>query len=92
MDTYRQFDQYVADQSNISFLLHFSNSRSLLQDLLKRNYAENFGTNKSGINDLYAFSYQLAGNKSHFLTNIYTGYKVSTIQESVLNVDSIDIN
>jgi hypothetical protein len=92
MDTYRQFDQYVADQSNISFLLHFSNSRSLLQDLLKRNYAENFGTNKSGINDLYAFSYQLAGNKSHFLTNIYTGYKSSTIQESVLNVDSLDIN
>jgi hypothetical protein len=92
LDTYKQFDQYVADQSNISFLLHFSNSGSLLQDLLKRNYAKNFGTGNSGINDLYAFSYQLTSNKSHFLTNIYTGYKLSTIQESVLNVDSLDIN
>jgi hypothetical protein len=92
LDTYKQFDQYVADQSNISFLLHFSNSGSLLQDLLKRNYAENFGTGNSGIKDLYAFSYQLTSNKSHFLTNIYTGYKLSTIQESVLNVDSLDIN
>ncbi|WP_291401275.1 hypothetical protein [Daejeonella sp.] len=92
MDTHKQFDQYVSDQSNISFLLHFSNSGSLLQDLLKRNYAGNFGTNKSGISDLYAFSYQLTSNKSHFLTNIYTGYKSSTIQESVLNVDSLDIN
>jgi hypothetical protein len=93
MEAFTQFDQFVADQSNISFFLHFSNSGSLMQDLLKKNYAYNFGPNKSGLKDLYAFSYQLTSNKEYFFTNIYTGYKLSTpIQEAILNVDSLNIN
>lgn len=92
-EAFTQFDQFVADQSNISFFLHFSNSGSLMQDLLKKKYAENFNPTKHGIKDLYAFSYQLTSNKDHFFTNIYTGYKLSTpIQETILNVDSLDIN
>ena len=59
-EAFTQFDQLVGDQSNISFILHFNNSTSILKNLLKRNYADNFGNNKHGINDLYAFSYQLA--------------------------------
>jgi hypothetical protein len=92
-EAFTQFDQFVADQSNISFFLHFSNSGSLMQDLLKKNYAENFNPSKHGIKDLYAFSYQLTSNKDHFFTTIYTGYKLSTpIQEAILNVNSIEVN
>lgn len=92
-EAFTQFDQFVADQSNISFFLHFSNSGSLMQNLLKENYAETFGSNKTGLKDLYAFSYQLTSNKDYFFTNIYTGYKLSTpIQEAILNVDSLNIN
>jgi hypothetical protein len=92
-EAFTQFDQFVADQSNISFFLHFSNSGSLMQNLLKENYAETFGANKTGLKDLYAFSYQLTSNKDYFFTNIYTGYKLSTpIQEAILNVDSLNIN
>ena len=88
-ESFRQFDQLVGDQSNISFILHFSNSASILKNLLKRNYAENFGNDKHGIKDLYAVSYQLASNKDHFFTNFYTGYKKSaTTPDAVLSVDS----
>lgn len=88
-ESFRQFDQLVGDQSNISFILHFSNSASILKNLLKRNYAENFGNDKHGIKDLYALSYQLASNKDHFFTNFYTGYKKSaTTPDAVLSVDS----
>ena len=89
-EAFAQFDQFVGDQSNISFILHFNNSASILKNLLKRNYAGNFGNNKHGINDLYAFSYQLASNKNHFFTNFYTGYKKSAATpDDVLSVDSI---
>ncbi len=89
-ESFRQFDQLVGDQSNISFILHFSNSASILKNLLKRNYAENFGNDKHGIKDLYALSYQLASNKDHFFTNFYTGYKKSAATpDAVLSVDSI---
>lgn len=91
-DSFTQFDQFVTDQSNVSFFMHFNNSASLLQDILKRNYALNFENNKPGIKDLYAFSFQLVSNKKHFFTNIYTGYKLSTNQESILIVDSLDTN
>ena len=88
-ESFRQFDQLVGDQSNISFILHFSNSASILKNLLKRNYAENFGNDKHGIKDLYALSYQLASNKDHFFTNFYTGYKKSAVTpDAVLSVDS----
>lgn len=90
---FTQFDQFVADQSNISFFLNFNNSASLLKDLLKKNHAENFESNKTGLKSLYALSYQLTSNKKHFFTNIYTEYKRSTpIQDPVLNVDSIKLN
>jgi hypothetical protein len=89
-EAFTQFDQLVGDQSNISFILHFNNSASILKNLLKRNYAENFGSDKHGIKDLYAFSYQLVSNKDHFFTNFYTGYKKTTATpDAVLSVDSI---
>jgi hypothetical protein len=89
-EAFTQFDQLVGDQSNISFILHFNNSTSILKNLLKRNYADNFGNNKHGINDLYAFSYQLASNKDHFFTNFYTGYKKSAVTpDDDFSVDSI---
>ena len=90
-DAFTQFDQLVGDQSNISFILHFNNSASILKNLLKKNYAENFGSDKNGIKDLYAFSYQLASNKDHFFTNFYTGYKkIAATPDAVLSVDSIE--
>jgi hypothetical protein len=90
-EAFTQFDQLIGDQSNISFILHFNNSANILKNLLRKNYAENFGSERHGIKDLYALSYQLASNKDHFFTNFYTGYKkLAAIPDAVLSVDSIE--
>ena len=92
-EAFTQFDQLVGDQSNISFILHMNNSASLLKNLLKPNYAQNFGINNHGLKDLYALSYQLASNKDHFFTNFYTGYKnLAPRPEPAFFVDSIKSN
>lgn len=89
---FNQFDQLVADQSNISFLFHINNSGSLIKNLLKRNYSQNFSSDKYGLKDLYALSYQLISNKEHFFTNFYTGYKnnPAATDPQLISVDSID--
>lgn len=72
---FTQFDQFIADQSNISFLMHFGNSGSLMKSLLKKTYSGSFTSEKYGLKDFYGVSYQLTSNKDHFLTNFYMGYK-----------------
>ena len=74
-ETYKQFDQLVADQSNISFLLQFNNSGSLLRNLLKKQYSLLLDNNQYGFKDFYGLSYQLTSNKDHFFSNFYLGYK-----------------
>jgi len=72
---YIQFDQLVADQSNISFVVYLNNARNLLRNSIKSNYSQIFRSNNYGIKDLYALSYQLTSNNEYFFTNFYTGYK-----------------
>jgi len=92
-DAFKQFNQYVAEESNISFLMHLTNSEGLMQDLLKKNFAESFKPGKGGIKNLYAFTYQLTSTKKKFFINLYTGYKASTpTYQSNFIVDSIKNN
>lgn len=74
-EAFNLFDQLIADQSNISFVLHLKNAQFLLKNSLKSNYAQVFSSNYYGIKDLYALSYQLTSNGEYFFTNFYTGYK-----------------
>lgn len=91
-EAFQQFDQLVADQSNVSFFFHFNNSGSLLRSLLKSSYSQNFSGNKYGLKDLYALSYQLTSNKEHFFINFYTGYKnaATPTDPLLISVDSTD--
>jgi hypothetical protein len=90
---YTQFDQLVADQSNISFVLYINNATFLLRNTLKSNYDKNFKSKNYGLKDLYGISYQLTSNNEYFFTNFYTGYKnINTASESDLFVDSIGNN
>lgn len=92
-DAYIKFDQLVADQSNVSFVLYLNNAETLLRNSLKSNYSEIFRSKNYGIKDLYALSYQLTSNKEYFFTNFYTAYKnIKTASEPDLFVDSIGSN
>lgn len=74
-ESFTRFDQLVADQSNISFLLQLKNSGNLLQSLLKRDYSQILKNEGYGINKFYGLSYQLTSNTEHFFTNFYLGYE-----------------
>ncbi len=74
---FTKFDQLVADQSNISFILHVKNSQNLLKNLLKRDYANILNSDQYGFKNFYGFSYQLTSNSKHFFTNFYLGYENS---------------
>lgn len=76
-ESFKQFEQLIADQSNISFLIHFNNSSSLLESLLKPDYSDLFKDQNYGFGNFYGFSYQLSSNKDHFFTNFYLGNKAS---------------
>ncbi len=92
-EAFVQFDQLVADQSNVSFVLYLSNAEILLRNALKSNYSQIFRSKNHGIKDLYALSYQLTSNNEYFFTNFYTAYKnIKTASEPDLFVDSIGSN
>ena len=89
-DAYTQFDQLVADQSNISYAIYLSNARSLLNSSLKKSYSSNLSSSRYGFKDLYAISFQLSSNKDYFFTNFYTGYKnIRLAPDPQLFVDSL---
>ena len=88
--SYVRFDQLVADQSNISFLLQLKNSESLLKTLLKKEYSEVLSSRQYGLKDFYGISYQLTSNTDHFFSNFYSGYSSTTAVTSDSLVYSID--
>ncbi len=74
-ESFLQFDQLIADQSNISFLLQFNNSRSLLGSLLAKEYSQILTSKDYGFRNFYGLSFQLTSNTRHFFSNLYLGYK-----------------
>ena len=82
--SFNRFDQLIADQSNISFLLQLKNSKSLMKTLLKKE-SFNIFSKRFGNKDFYGISYQLTSNADYFFTNFYTGYE----SETAVSVDTL---
>jgi hypothetical protein len=88
--SFTRFDQLVADQSNISFLLQLRNSESLLKTLLKKEYSQVLSSTQYGLKEFYGISYQLTSNSDHFFSNFYSGYNNTTAVTSDTLVYSKD--
>ena len=73
--SFTRFDQLVADQSNVSFLLQLNNSGGVLKTILRKEYSSIFKSDEYGFKDFYGVSYQLTSNTNHFFTNFYIGYE-----------------
>ncbi len=73
-ENFANFNQFVADQSNISIFIHIKNSGSNITSELKPAYAANLKSNAYGLRDFYGVSYQWSSNNDHFFTNFYAGY------------------
>ncbi|WP_139377386.1 hypothetical protein [Daejeonella lutea] len=87
-EAFSHFDQLVADQSNISFILLSKNSNALFRNLLKKNYSRIIDSKDYGFRNFYGFSYQLTSNTKHFFTNFYLGYE----EKAALSTDSLVYN
>jgi len=72
-----EFNQLIANQSNILFFTHIENSKRIVRGALKPAYAEAFQAKKGGLSDFYGFSFQWSAEGGHFFTNFCANYTAS---------------
>jgi len=71
---FSEFNQLVANQSNITFFIHNKNSTGILNNVLKKNYAQLFNSENSGYKNFYGLSYQWSAYPDRFFINLYSNY------------------
>ena len=74
---FADYNQYVANQSNVFYFINNKNSERLINTSLKNKYALAFKSEDYGLKNFYGFSYQWSSDDGHFFTNIYVNYKSS---------------
>jgi hypothetical protein len=75
---FSEFNQLIANQSNIMFLINNKNSTGILRNNLKKNYFKLFDEENSGFKNFYGLSYQWSADGNHFLTNFNVNYISTT--------------
>lgn len=74
---FKQYDQLVANQSNILFFTSIENSKRIIRSTLKPNYSKPFNNEGFGLKNFYGLSFQWTGEKDHFFANLYLSYNSS---------------
>jgi hypothetical protein len=68
-EQYQQFDNLVAAQSNVAFLLVFKNAEPILKRDLNDNFYNNYKDNDAGWANFYGASWQFSAADKNFYTN-----------------------
>jgi hypothetical protein len=68
---YTDFDNLLAERSNVAYFLHFRNVFPILKREMKPSFARLFNTENNGPNKYYALSWQLSASDRNFYTNFY---------------------
>lgn len=71
MPAYTDFDNSLAERSNVAFFLHFRNVFPLLRRDMKPALSTIFDPGDEGRNKFYALSYQFSAADRNFYTNFY---------------------
>lgn len=69
IDQYNQFDNLLAERSNVAFFINFKNSQSILKRDLKDPFYDAFENNQPGWKSFYAAAYQFTASDRSFYTN-----------------------
>jgi hypothetical protein len=69
VDQYTQFDNLLAERSNVAFFINFKNMQSILKRDLKDPFYNAFENNNPGWKNFYAAAYQLTASDKNFYTN-----------------------
>jgi hypothetical protein len=72
-DQFKEYDQLVANKSNILFFVNRKNFKRLAGSKLRSQYAISFN-DKGRFNNFYGLSYQWTSDGDHFFTNLYLSY------------------
>jgi hypothetical protein len=68
---YTDFDNLLAERSNVAYFLHFRNIFPILKREMKPSFARLFNTENNGPNKYYALSWQFSASDRNFYTNFY---------------------
>ncbi|MES2375299.1 MAG: hypothetical protein V4553_01910 [Bacteroidota bacterium] len=66
---YNQFNNLVAERSNIAWYINFKNAQAILKRDLRDDFYHDFETNETGWKNFYAASYQLIAADKNFYTS-----------------------
>src|SRR5690606_3140802 len=78
---FNEFNQLLANESNILFFTHIENSKRIVRGTLKAAFAEAFNAKKGTLTDFYGFSFQWSAEGGHFFTNFCANYTASEANE-----------
>ena len=82
-DQYNQFDNLLAERSNVAFFINFKNSAQILKMDLYPGIYDAFIRNETGWRDFYAASWQFTSDDKKFYTNFCM--RLSTDTAVVIN-------
>jgi hypothetical protein len=68
-EEYTNFNNLLAQRSNVCFFIHFKNAGNIFKRTLKRNYAAAY-QQQPGFKNYYAAAYQLSASDNEFYTNL----------------------
>ncbi|SDD93814.1 hypothetical protein SAMN05216464_10395 [Mucilaginibacter pineti] len=69
IDQYNQFNNLLAERSNVAFFINFKNTQSILKRDLKDPFYQAFENNEPGWKSFYAAAYQFTASDKNFYTN-----------------------
>ncbi len=69
LEQYKQFNNLVAEQSNVSWYINFNQSEAILKRDLNENFYNLYRNNTPGWKNFFAASYQLVAANKKFYTN-----------------------
>ncbi|MDB5146814.1 MAG: hypothetical protein JWQ57_834, partial [Mucilaginibacter sp.] len=68
-DQYTQFDNLLAERSNVAFFINFKNAQQVLKRDLKKPFYEAFENSSPGWKNYYGAAFQLTASDKNFYTN-----------------------
>lgn len=69
-DQYNQFDNLLAERSNVAFFINFKNSQSIFKRDLKDAFYDAFENSNPSWKSFYAAAYQFSASDKNFYTNL----------------------
>lgn len=73
-EAFKEYNQLVANKSNILYFIHTKNSKRKIATSLKGKYSAAFSSENFGLGNFYGVSYQWTADDDHFFTNLYLSY------------------